>query len=141
MNAADCSPALFLSNIIIACINNLNPTNSSVIKTLNNLASAGFFMTLGSTLLTTLLIVYRIHSVVSQNAMHRTHSPFQNILDLVVQSAALYAVVCLLYAIEGALPQSLGNGRTVYSLQYYTGAVFSIVSVRLSHCFSRCKYT
>lgn len=103
-----------------------------MIKTLNNLISAAFFMTLGSTLLTTLLIVYRIHSVVRKNGMHRAQSPLQNVLELLVQSAAPYAVVCLLYAIEGALPQSLWNGWTVYTMQYYTGAVFSITAVCLS---------
>lgn len=98
---------------------------------LNHIISAALFMTLGTTLLTTLLIVYRIRSVMRRDGLHHTRSPFQNVLELIVQSAAPYAVACLLYATVGAVPATVGNEWELFIVQNYAGVVFSIISVRL----------
>ncbi|KJA18999.1 hypothetical protein HYPSUDRAFT_1096887 [Hypholoma sublateritium FD-334 SS-4] len=119
---------LYLSAIIIGCINHLNPATATVTATLNHLVSAAIFMTLGTTLLTTLLIVYRIHSTMRQNGLHRSRNPFQHILELLVQSAAPYAVVCLLFAIEGVVPENAVDSWRLYTVQNYTDVVFSIVA-------------
>ena len=85
-------------------------------------------MTLGTTLLTTLLIVYRIHSVMRNDGLRRTRSSFQDVLDLIVQSATPYAVACLMNAIVGAVP---GNEFKLLVVQEYIGLVYCIIAVRL----------
>ena len=128
---------LNLSNIIIGCINHLHPTNPSLIQMLNNIISSSSFMTLGTTLLTTSLIAYRIRSVMLLDKLHHKHSPFQNILDLIVQSAAPYAVACLAYATVGAIPITMENEWKLFIAQAYAGVAFPIIAVCFSYLYRR----
>ena len=113
--------------IIIACIQHLEPSASAA-RTLDHLISAALFMTMASTLVTTLLIAYRIYLVSSQDGVKYSRS-FKNIIELIVQSAAAYAVVSLLYAIEIALPFK-NNLTKIFPLESYTDVIFSFTAVR-----------
>ena len=122
------SLGLNLAVIIIACINDLNPPLDTAVL-LDHLTSAATFMTLGSTLLTTSLIAYRIYSVSQESKAHLQRRPFVAILDAFVQSAAAYTLVSLLFAIEGVVPFTRSTGATLFNLQGYTFPLFSTTAV------------
>ncbi len=104
---------------------------------LNHIISSSSFMTLGTTLLTTILIVYRIRSVMLLDRLHSKRSPFQNILELIVQSAAPYAVASLVYAIVGAIPITMESEWKLFIAQAYPGVAFLIIAVCFSHLCRR----
>ncbi|KAF8879998.1 hypothetical protein CPB84DRAFT_1851978 [Gymnopilus junonius] len=118
--------SLYLALIIIACVQKLNP-DASAARTLNHLLSAALFMTLASTLLTTLLIAYRIYSVSRQNGLKSRRS-FKNVMELIIQSAAAYALVSLLYAIEIVIPITNTNLVKIFPLESYTDVIFSFTA-------------
>lgn len=122
--------ALYLSVIIIACVNNADlPDNTR--KILNNLSSAAFFMTLGATLLTTVLIAYRILSVTRRDPRKGTTRPYKNIAEALVQSAAAYSLVVLLSALMDVIPQNEKTETAIFCADNYTGAVFLVIAVRI----------
>ena len=110
----------------------LHANNAAILH--NNLLSAAFFMTLASTLLTTILIAYRIHSVAKNNDMGpaKRNKTFSNIGDLIVQSAAAYAFMSLIYAIAVVIPTSSDDVylTRIYPLVGYVSLIFSFTAVR-----------
>ena len=86
-------------------------------------------MTLATTLLTTLLISYRVYTVSRDSLKCGSATRFSQIVELLVQSAALYSVATLAYAIASVIPsrnQSLGPLVGIqYTSSFY---LFSAVS-------------
>ncbi|PPQ97710.1 hypothetical protein CVT26_001899 [Gymnopilus dilepis] len=71
---------------------------------INSLLSATLFTSTSTSIITTLLIMYRIHSVTQMNVS--SGRQFRHILDIVVQSSALYSFSLLVYGIDTAVPSS-----------------------------------
>jgi hypothetical protein len=97
--------------------------------TLNNLQSAALFMSFGTTLVTTLLIAYRIYSASKQQLPSSRR--FNNIIDIVVQSGAIYAFSQLAYAIAGVLPGSIWFNTGIVAFQIYTTVLNTAIAVRI----------
>ena len=109
-------------------IANFEPADN-VAQTINWLITGALFSTVATTLLSTLIITYRIHSVTSKNVVLRGSSRYTHILDLLVQSSALYVFGSLLLAIPLVLPLTTRNEVGVLSAQYYTGSIFPFTAV------------
>ncbi|KAF8162114.1 hypothetical protein BJ912DRAFT_1006660, partial [Pholiota molesta] len=75
--------------------------------TLNALLSAAFFITFATTLITTILIAYRIYSVSKQEGVSARR--FKHIIDIVIQSGAMNSLTLLVNAIIVVLPGSILN--------------------------------
>ncbi|KJA24254.1 hypothetical protein HYPSUDRAFT_39022 [Hypholoma sublateritium FD-334 SS-4] len=122
---------LYFYLILIDLVPRLTRANNAAILH-NNLLSAAFFMTLGSTLLTTILIAYRIHSVAKSStaAPTKRSRTYSNIGDLIVQSAAPYAFMSLIYAIAVVIPTSSDAVylTRIYPLVGYVSLIFSFTA-------------
>ncbi|KDR68633.1 hypothetical protein GALMADRAFT_1038219 [Galerina marginata CBS 339.88] len=97
---------------------------------LNNLFSAALFTTVSTTLVTTVLIAYRIYSVAHQNGQDFFKKSFKNILDLLVQSAAAYSILSILYAVCGVTPLKDPNINLpkIFPLEVYMGLLYSFTA-------------
>jgi hypothetical protein len=99
---------------------------------LNSLMASGYFATFFSTISSTLLIVYRIYYSLSQQDNY-SKEKFLHIVDVLVQSAAMYALALLVLAIVDIICIAFGE-RTPLPLfavtSYGCGAIVYFVSVR-----------
>lgn len=123
--------ALQLSNIIIIIITKLNPSPSASV-TVNWLETGGLFATVGTTSITTLLIIYRIHTVSSRNGLLRLRNRYAHIFDLLIQSAALYVFGLLFFTITLLVPINPKSILGVLNGQFYAWGMFPFVAVRSS---------
>ncbi|KAH9478992.1 hypothetical protein JR316_0009456 [Psilocybe cubensis] len=73
---------------------------------LNNMNSAVFFISLGTTSMATLLIGYRIYPVVNNTSRSRTR--YKQIITIIVESSALYSL-CLLFEALSTEISALGD--------------------------------
>ena len=99
---------------------------------LNSLMTSGYFATFFSTISSTLLIVYRIYHSLSQQENY-SKEIFLHIVDALVQSAAMYALVLLLSAIVNIVFIASGKNTTLPMFAvtcYGSGAIVYFVSVR-----------
>jgi len=99
---------------------------------LNSLMASGYFATFFSTISSTLLIVYRIyHSISQQNNYSKKR--FLHIVDVLVQSAAMYALAILIVAIVDIVFVASRYHTTLPMFEvtsYECGAIVYFVSVR-----------
>ncbi|KJA20001.1 hypothetical protein HYPSUDRAFT_204066 [Hypholoma sublateritium FD-334 SS-4] len=105
--------------------------NSAILH--NNLLCAALFMTLASTLLTTILIIYRIYSVAKSSSITnptKRSRKFSDIGDMVIQSAAVYALLSLIYAITVVIPTPSDEVYLlrIYPLVGYVSLIFSFTA-------------
>ncbi|PPQ85710.1 hypothetical protein CVT25_002478 [Psilocybe cyanescens] len=111
----------------------INGINGSLILTqraamiMNNLLAAGFFVSFGTSLMATLLIAYRIWTVYQADG--KSLRRFKNILDIIIQSAAINSIALLLTAITLVIPDS-GNifNAPLFALGNYAKAFFVAIS-------------
>jgi uncharacterized membrane protein len=101
---------------------------------LNELIVSGYFSTFASTISSTLLIVYRIYNHISKQDNHYKKR-FLHIVDVLVQSAAVYSLALLVSAIAALVLIASGNDVNVYMslfpvLNYEGCAILFFVSVR-----------
>lgn len=101
-------------------------TSISNARLSNNIASALAFMSLGTTVTSTMLIGYRINSASRLNGA-RSERVFNHVVVMIIESAALYSLVLLFYAIIIAIP-SLNNLKSPLS-QIGTYASTALVAV------------
>jgi hypothetical protein len=102
-------------------------------KAFNDLLSVAFFISFATTLTTTTLIAYRIHSASKNGGFPRRR--FKHAIDIVVQSGAVYALTLLATAISGiGAGDDVRNTRTT-ALDDYTQAVNYPLTVS---CLLRC---
>lgn len=112
----------------------INGINGSLVLTkkqaiiMNNLLAAGFFVSFGTSLMATSLIAYRIWTVYKSDG--KSLKRFKNILDIIIQSAAINSVALLLTAITLIIPDS-GNifNAPLFALGNYAKAFFVAISV------------
>lgn len=122
--------------IVLAAVLHLNPSPSQA-KTLNRLTGTISFLTLGTTLVTTALISYRIHSVVNQDLSRGARTRFKNILEILIQSAALYVVVTLASAIVAVVSYPANNFLPLLGAQDYIDTFFIFTAVCACYLLSK----
>lgn len=86
-------------------------------------------MTFATTFVTTILIAYRIHSVSKQDVLQGSRTRFNHILEILVQSAAVYSLVALAYAIVGFIPFTANNFSVRNALNEYLGPFYGFIGV------------
>lgn len=99
----------------------------------NRAESALTFISLGSTVVSTFLIGYRIHFSPSSNLNVSSSSlqrVFNHIWILIVESAAIYSLVLLLDAISIVVPSFGELGSPWAEAEYYIESVLIPVAVR-----------
>ena len=96
----------------------------------NHLITAGLITTLVGTLWTTILIAYRIYSLSRSDPLNRAKKTFNKLVDVLIQSAAAYAIISVWYAIEGVIPQTSTNVFILSATADYLFYIFPIVAVR-----------
>jgi hypothetical protein len=83
-------------------------------RILNSLAASSYFLSLSSTVSSTLLLGYRIYNSTSHPGTHYKKK-FMHIVDVVVQSAAVYSLALIVVAI-GMVVVIISGGHTNVSL-------------------------
>lgn len=116
--------------LIIAYADHFSPTLSQA-QTLDILIAAGLFVTLATTLATILLISYRILSFSKYVPSHGSTTRFRYIIDILIQSAAVYSVSTISLAVASIICYSgsvaLQEARNYTSTLY----LFTAVSFRI----------
>ncbi|KAF8878370.1 hypothetical protein CPB84DRAFT_1751914 [Gymnopilus junonius] len=90
---------LDLSVITIACAKKLNPSPAQR-KVLDTLLVSSFAVNFFTTLVTTLLISYRIRSGFMRSMSRKSMVRFKHIVDILIQSAVIYTLSALALAIS-----------------------------------------
>ncbi|PPQ75477.1 hypothetical protein CVT26_015960 [Gymnopilus dilepis] len=98
-----CEIAINLSITIIFSASHLNPDIRAG-QVMGILLGVSLFMTLATTVTATLLIAYRIRSLSSKDFPHRSSTRFGHVLEILLQSAAIYSVAALPIAIASVIP-------------------------------------
>ncbi|PPQ90918.1 hypothetical protein CVT25_007845 [Psilocybe cyanescens] len=93
----------------------------------NNISSALVFVSLGTTVVTTFIIGYRIHST-SQIHHPSSRRLFNHIVTVIVESAAAYSLVLLLEAIIIVVPSIDVLGSPLGEAEFYVEAILTAVS-------------
>ena len=100
---------------------------------LNCLLLSAFFSSFAATISSTILIVYRIYNSLSKQDTH-SKKKFLHIVDVLVQSAAVYSLAILVSLIAGALLVTFGDQPTLSlfaMLNFESRAILFFVSVRI----------
>ncbi|KAF9551925.1 hypothetical protein CPC08DRAFT_823109 [Agrocybe pediades] len=116
--------ALTLS-VMILQIRHLTETDMQV-NTLNRLTSALYFTSTGTSLVCTGLIASRIYKAYCMSDYIK-QTKFKNVLDIIIQSSAIYTLSVLILGVIGAIPLS-SNDSAEYILRidnvvYYLGPI------------------
>lgn len=90
---------------------------------------SGLLVAVVTTLITTLLIMYRIHNHSRQNAANR-EPRYTYILKLLVESSALHLIGLLMLAIPASFPVTNTSVLLVENMNSYAGAFFPFAAVR-----------
>ncbi|PPQ92899.1 hypothetical protein CVT25_010454 [Psilocybe cyanescens] len=102
-------------------------TSAAGVILYNNILSALTFVSLGTTVITTFLIGYKIYSA---SPLSRSPSKrlFNCIVKMIIESAAVYALVLLLYAIDIVVPSFGVSGSPMEEAGYYIDAIVTVVA-------------
>ncbi|PPQ79200.1 hypothetical protein CVT25_002778, partial [Psilocybe cyanescens] len=102
----------------------------------NNILSALTFVSLGTTVITTFLIGYRIYYASRLNSGSPSKRLFNRIAVMIIESAAAYSFVLILDAIFTAVPSSIVVASPLDIADDYVENVLLIVAVRSFHYLS-----
>ncbi|PPQ89898.1 hypothetical protein CVT25_004841 [Psilocybe cyanescens] len=92
----------------------------------NHIRSAQIFISLTTTIITTVLLAYKIHTA-SSRVISRSKGVFRHAAVVLVESAAAYSFVILIYAVFGVIPSTNFVGSANYNTTDYMGMVVNIV--------------
>lgn len=119
---------LDLSEIVIVPMAHFAPTPRQA-RLLDILISSALFVTFATTMITTLLIAYRIHSIAKENVPKLSRRRLNHVLEMLVQSSAAYSLAALAYAILIAVPFGSANPLTFNEAEAYLGPFYFFISV------------
>ncbi|PPQ88151.1 hypothetical protein CVT25_005117 [Psilocybe cyanescens] len=112
---------LFVASIALAGTNG-QLTSDVNAKLFNNITSVSIFVSLGTTMITTFLIGYRIHSASRANGTP-SRRLFNRVWVIVIESAAVYSLVLLVDSICYVLPSFIVLGSPLDVVGYYVEPV------------------
>ncbi|KDR76720.1 hypothetical protein GALMADRAFT_139613 [Galerina marginata CBS 339.88] len=112
--------SLFLTSVISISVTKAQPTESQGTR-IDNIESAGYLISAVTSLTTTFLIAHRINKMLQHDnySMRR----FTHIIEILVQSVAVYSVMLLIEAISGLIPVLNQNETKVYAYQVYSAVL------------------
>ena len=91
---------------------------------------AGVLVGVAATILSALLVFYRIYSVSRNNVLSSSAGQYTRILYLLIESSGLYVAGVVLYAILIAIPITDANMVRLEGFSWYSDPIFSFSSVR-----------
>lgn len=97
----------------------------------------GILVGVATTIISALLIFYRIYSFSRKNVLPSSGTRYTRILYLLTESSALYSIGVLVYAIPGAIPLTDANMRWEQGWSWYSDPIFSFSSVRTTAMLQR----
>ncbi|PPQ79586.1 hypothetical protein CVT25_003467 [Psilocybe cyanescens] len=119
---------LFCAEMILAGLST-RITGGPNTNLFNNIESALTFASAGTTVVTTLLIGYRIHLTSRiQVSSSTASSKFKHVLRLVIESAAVYSLVVILDAISIVVPPFTNRESPFAEVEYYVESVLIIIA-------------
>jgi hypothetical protein len=123
---------------VLRAVYNNSTLSQTLANTFNGLVAAAYFTTFATSVITTTLIAYRIYACTSQTGLSRER--YRHILDIVIQSGAVYSLTALATAISGVLPggSNIMDTRSI-SAQNYIQALSVYVSVRFPFMRRSCS--
>jgi hypothetical protein len=119
--------ALFLVRLAFAAKFSSPNVPPALAATLNVVLAAVFFISSGTTLVTTVLIAYRICSVARKAGTSGRR--FKHVVDIVVQSGAVYALSQLAAALGCVVPGATTFDKSVIAFQDYTQVLNFAIAV------------
>lgn len=84
-----------------------------------------------TTMVATLLIFYRIHSVSNRSVANGGRKRYRHILALIIESSALHVVGMLLFVIPNFVPMTNENMLPLTMVLNYGGSIFPFTAVCL----------
>lgn len=118
---------IFVAAIIILFVISSQSTPSQSMLP-NNLQSAGYFLSAATSLTATVLIGSRVNSV-AKDGTSDSSGRFKNILEIMIQSVAIYSLAIILQAISVVIPND-GSSPELTALQNYSSAILTPIAVR-----------
>lgn len=122
---------LFISSIIVPLAKNLQLSAQEAVA-INDTQAAAYVVSATTSMLATLLIAYRIYSVFKQNTIFTMRRRFGQVIDILVQSAAIYAIMMLIQATSLFLP-NLGTSPSVFALDNYAVTLMFPIAVCINY--------
>ncbi|PPR04276.1 hypothetical protein CVT26_004066 [Gymnopilus dilepis] len=116
-----------LTVIILRCAEHFDPTYSQGVL-VDNLIAAQSFMTSATTLTATILIAYRIYSASKENVFGSTRKRLSKIMEVLVESAAVYSLAAVAQAVALVIPETYSNEIVVDLASAYTSILFIFIS-------------
>ncbi|PPQ80478.1 hypothetical protein CVT25_001791 [Psilocybe cyanescens] len=114
--------------IIEASVEHLNPSRHQA-RILDSFLFLGMIATFLCTLTTTIIIIRRIYPIAHQEGGLRSSTQrFKHILDIIIQSAALYSVTSLAFAITSVIPVDNTKNLTIAMAQGYSYQIFAFIA-------------
>lgn len=102
------------------------------------------FLSFGTTSLTTFLMVYRMRSMWRDDPESSMKTRLYGVVELLVQSSAVYAIISFLYAISNIMVPVRPDQVSWFAMQEYTSTLFTTLSVCVfrktgtHHCANVC---
>ena len=124
-----CVEVVFVVMVVIVSNDHLDPSPTQS-EHLNALVGTIFLLSAATTLVTTVLIAYRIHSFCKQDLLDGSLTQFKHIVDIVIQSAVAYSAATAAFAIVSIIPNE--TSVAVFNARSYTACLYVFTAVRAS---------
>ncbi|PPQ91515.1 hypothetical protein CVT25_008902 [Psilocybe cyanescens] len=122
---------LFLSTTIFAILHSQQSATEAITDVFNVIAGVSMLTSLCTTVITTFLIWYRIHSAFRSKSSPLSKKLFSHIVVLVIESAAVYSLILFLNAITTVVPSFTLIGSLAEEVNYYM-QILLIISAGMS---------
>lgn len=115
--------ALFITTIALGVLTGPQASTEALSLLYNNIVTSVILVSLGTTVITTTLIGYRIHTV-SRLRGTMSKNTFHHIVVMIIESAAVYSVILVIYAVFAVVP----SFDTLDKPEFYAGDYIEIMA-------------
>lgn len=115
--------------VFSAITNSANSPSDQELSDYNDVLSAFVFTSLATTVFTTFLIGYRIHTVACMNGS-RSKRRLNHVMTMILESAAINSLMLIGIAISTVIPSFADVGSPGFVVSYYIESVVNVGAVR-----------
>ena len=101
----------------------------------NHLLAAQGFITFGTSVIATFLIAYRVYLASKLDVSKNSRRFFNQVLEILVQSTAVYSLSALAFALSAVIPKTFSNAVAWTAAETYITVIFLFAAV--SHQYFR----
>jgi hypothetical protein len=115
--------------IVLRALHGGVTSNVALTARINDLASAAYFTSFGTSLVATVLIAYRIYHALERGASRKR---FQHVINILIESGAVYSLSLLVIGVTSVFPGASNplNTRSV-AFEDYATVLVPIITVRV----------